>query len=280
MLLGVLVLLGGCENTIDPLTGDDGFTVHGFVNVSAKRHFIRVRDLNSPLTADATRELDATVTLENVDTGATTPMQDSVVVFDDVYTHNFWAEVDIEAGTQYRVIVEGSDGTTTTATTRTPDPVNVDPDPSSGHCLNSFRIWFRGITELNLISSRIGFQFEGRRFWISKEPGFERNAPPGADARLEFQPERILANEIPPQDNPDTSFRYEPRCRELGSNEIRIAFTHLGPAWSGKLPEGPLLFDPTESRFVENGVGFFGGLRQDTVAITVDTSSAIPIGGG
>ncbi len=279
-LATVLVLLLGCENTIEPLSGESGFTIHGTVNVSAQRHFVRVRDLKSPLTADATRTLDATVTLRNVETGETTPMRDSVVAFQDVYTHNFWAEVDIEPATQYQVIVDGPDGTTTTATAQTPDEVEIDREPASGDCLDNFRIWFRGITELNVISTRVGFQHAGRTTWVDESPAFEANAPPGADARLVFQPERILAVEIPSQDNPDTSRRYEPRCLRLDTETIRIAFTHLGPAWSGKIPEGGLTFDPTESRFVENGLGFFGGLRQDTVTVAVDTESPIPIGGG
>lgn len=278
-LCAILALLVGCENTLDPLSGERGFTIHGFVNVSAERHFIRVRDLKSPLTADATRTLDATVILRNVETGAATPMQDSVVIFQDVYTHNFWAEVDIAPATQYQVIVEGPDGTTTTATTQTPGEIEIDREPASGNCLNNFKIWFRGITELNLISTRVGFRFGGRTTWVDESPAFEANAPPGADARLVFQPERILAVEIPSQDNPDTSRRYEPRCLKLDTETIRIAFTHLGPAWSGEIPDG-FTFDPTDSRFVENGVGFFGGLRQDTVSVTVDTSSPIPIGGG
>lgn len=279
-LCAALVLLVGCENTIEPLSGDGGFSIHGFVNVSAERQFVRVRDLSSPLTANATRTIDATVTLKNVATGETTSMQDSVVVFQDVYTHNFWADVDIQAGTEYQVIVEGSDGARTVASTRTPDLVRVEPEPPSGHCLDNFKVWFRGITELNLITTRVGFRTGGSSVWLNEEPAFERNASPGSDVRLAFQPERILANEIPSQDNPDTSFRYEPRCLLLDTSALRVAFTHLGPAWSGQLPEGPLLFDPTDSRFVENGLGFFGGLRQDTVAVRVDTSGAIPIGGG
>lgn len=280
LLCAALVLLAGCENTIEPLAGDGGFSIHGFVNVSAERQIVRVRDLSSPLTAEATRTIDATVTLRNVATGETTPLQDSVVVFQDVSTHNFWADVDVTASTEYQVIVEGSDGTQTVATTRTPDSVRVEPEPASGNCLDNVKVWFRGVTQVNLISTRIGFRTGGRTVWVNKEPAFERNAPPGSDVRLAFQPERILANEIPLQDNPDTSFQYEPRCRELDTDAIEVAFTHLGPAWSGQLPEGPLLFDPTDSRFVENGLGFFGGLRQDTVRVRVDTASAIPIGTG
>ena len=279
-VLGLLValagtaLLLGCENTLDPIANDRVFTIHGALNASVDRQFVRVRSLNSPFTADATRDLDATVRVENRRTGAVTALQDSVTTFGDVYTHNFWAEMDVEPDTEYRVIAERSDGATSTATMRTPAVIEVERTRTDGHCLDVYRIQFPSVREQNLIQAQIGFRLEERTFWVPRPTGFG-----GAGVEVEFQPEQVLAEEVGSLDNPSTRLRYEPRCLVLDDDQLVVAFKHLGPAWSGRIP-GDLDFDPTTSDVVDNGLGFFGGYREDTVAVRVDTSGVIPLGPG
>lgn len=276
--LGAFLFLGGCDNTLDPISDEGAFTIHGALNASTERQFIRVRDLNSPLTAKTTRKLDATVRVENLETGAITSFQDSVVAFGGVYTHNFWADLDVQPNTEYRVVVDRSDGASSEAAMTTPPVVEVNRRPTEGHCLNRFSIRFRGVKELNLIRAQVGFRYQGRAFWVPWPSSFG-SASSTADVHVLFQPETVLATQIESQDNPSTRFRVEPRCLKLSDNQIYVAFQHLGPAWSGHLP-GNLSYDPTESDVVENGLGFFGGLREDTVSVTVDTSSVIFIGPG
>lgn len=273
VLLVAVLLLAGCENRLDPVVGDAGFTIHGFVNVSAERQFVRVRDMNSPLTPEATRTLEATVFLEEVATGDRIRLRDSVVVFQDVYTHNFRGRMDVRPDAEYRVVVEGPDGATTTATARTPKLTAVDRVPASGHCLTPFVIWFRDVTEINLLRASVGFKAKGQTFWFEQQPRFGPTESGETEVHVNFQAEEILANEIESQDDPGTRFLLEPRCWALNDNRILIAYTHLGPAWSGRVAEAE--YDPTESVFVEDGLGFFGGLRQDTVSVVVDTSDVI-----
>jgi len=273
-LVGTALLLIGCDNTLDPISNDGVFTIHGALNASVDRQFIRVRDLNSPLTADATRDLDATVRVENLRTGAVTPLRDSVKKFGNVYVHNFWADLNVEPDTEYRIVAERPDGATSTATMRTPAVIEVERTRTDGNCLDFYQVRFLGVRELNLIRTRIGFQFEGRVFWVPRPTGFG-----GGTVSVSFQPEEVLAEEIGSQDNPSTRLRYEPRCLVLTDDTLRVAYKHLGPAWSGRIP-GDLDFDPTASNDVDNGLGFFGGYREDTVAVRVDTSGVIQLGPG
>ena len=273
-LVGTALLLIGCDNTLDPISNDGVFTIHGALNASADRQFVRVRSLNSPLTSDATRELDATVRVENLRTGAVTALQDSVTTFGDVYVHNFWADLDVEPDTEYRVVAERPDGATSTATMRTPEVVEVERTRTDGNCLDFYRVQFPSVREQNLIQAQIGFQVDGRTFWVSRPTGFG-----GAGVEVGFQPERVLAEEISLQDNPSTRLRYESRCLRLSDDRLLVAYKHLGPAWSGRIP-GDLTFDPTISDDVDNGLGFFGGYREDTVAVRVDTSGVIQLGPG
>ncbi len=271
---GAALLLGGCDNAISPISDEGAFTIHGALNASVDRQFVRVRALNSPLTPDATRNLDATVRVENLRTGAVTPLRDSVAAFGAVYVHNFWANFDVAPDTEYRVVAERSDGATSAATMRTPSVVEVERSRTEGDCLDQYLVRFLGVRELSLIRPRIGFQFEGRTFWVPRATGFR-----GGVVSVSFQPEEVLAEEIGSRDNPSTRLRYEPRCLVLTDDTLRVAYKHLGPAWSGRIP-GDLDFDPTTSDVVDNGLGFFGGYREDTVAVRVDTSGVIPLGPG
>jgi hypothetical protein len=279
MLLAVLVagsLVGGCDNTLNPIPEDTVYTLHGALNVTKDWQVIRVRNLRSPVTPEGTGPLEARVQIENLATGATWQLQDSTVVFDGVTTHNYWARFDVAPDTRYKVTVSGPDGSNpATATTRTPKIKPAVALPDSGNCLDTFTITFPEIEELALIQARIGYMPDSQRVWRDLDVRFGTHN--GETVPLyTFQPEELIKPDIPSQDLPSRLF-YEPRCWELTENEIIVGFRHLGPAWSGEFPGQEIEFDPTQTGRVTNGLGFFGGYRMDTVAVEVDTAEAIPI---
>lgn len=280
LLLAALVLtgsvLGGCDNTLNPISEGTVYTLHGALNTTQDWQVIRVRNLKNPVTPGGTGPLDAQVTLENLATGATTQLQDSVVVFDGVTTHNYGARIDVTPDTEYRVIVSGPDGENpATATTRTPKVKPAVALPDSGNCLDVFTIAFPEIDELGLIQARIGYTPDRQTVWRDLDVRFGR-VDGERMPKVTFQPEELIKPDIPSQDLPSRLF-YEPRCWELETNQIVIGFRHLGPAWSGAFPGQQVEFDPTKTGRVTGGLGFFGGYRMDTVAVEVDTAEAIPI---
>lgn len=296
------LLVLGCDNTIDPFSEDGSFSLYGYLSTTSDRQVVRVKDLRSPFTREATRTLDATVTLENLTTGTAITLTDSVRDFDDVFAHNFWTDLSVTPNTSYRLTVERSDGTTTRAETTTPSVISPEAHPASGHCLQQFTVIFPGVRQLQRIRPSIGFLPKGEEpndddgnpldddrdtgdrnddaglVWVQNgERSVQTFGGTSADVRVTFIPETVLAAKIPSVDNPLTRFEYEPRCWELAERRIYVAYTHLGPTWFGNTPDSLVVFDPTETRFVENGLGFFGALRRDTASVLVDTSGVITI---
>lgn len=304
-LLLLLIVSSGCDNTISPFSREGTFAIYGVLDLSERRQFIRVKDLTTPLVGPAAAEpLEVRVTLEDVDAGTTWRLRDSVIVFDEVYTHNFWVDLTPRPDTEYRVTVEGADGTVTRATTRTPRPITPTAIPAEGDCLTQFTVSFPGMRDVRrLFQVDIGYLPAGatspntppppdgdrdtddannqERIWVSAtDAESARIVDFGGtnDIELRFTPEPILSTTIPSIDTPPESI-YRPRCWELGDDRLLVAYVQLGPEWFNEIPLGAVTFDPTQSGFVENGLGFLGAIRRDTLAIPVDTSDVIMVFG-
>lgn len=131
VFLGVVTMLYGCDNTIEPFDEETGlFSIYGYLSLSEETNVIRIRDLNTPLLRDPTRELDAKASLENLDDGTTEQLERSRLEFDGIYVHNFEVTMPVEPETEYQLTVERSDGVqaTSTATTPTLGEVTYGPE--------------------------------------------------------------------------------------------------------------------------------------------------------
>ncbi len=110
LVIACLSLLNSCDNFLDPLQEKKGlYTIFGYLALR-DTSFIRVKDLDDPLLEEPTRKIAAKVTLTNLATGRTEILQDSVIRFDSVYTHNFFTAMNINPETPYRVKVENRKG--------------------------------------------------------------------------------------------------------------------------------------------------------------------------
>jgi len=127
----LLLLASGCSDTFEPFkVGSDlHFSVFGYLNAAADTQWVRVTPIRQSVFTKPGK-LDATVTLEDMATGATTELNDSVFGFApsadaegaaESWVHNFWTNVPIEYGATYQLSVVGADGSTTTATVPMPD---------------------------------------------------------------------------------------------------------------------------------------------------------------
>jgi len=113
-----------CDDAFEPFKTDSElhFSVFGYMDASADTQWIRVTPIRESVFTTP-GALDATVTLEQMGSGATIVLRDSVFVFDisgpegqaqsDV--HNFWTDEPIEPDATYRLTVTASNGATTTA---------------------------------------------------------------------------------------------------------------------------------------------------------------------
>lgn len=261
-LLAVLTgVLAGCDNTIEPFSEAGAYSVYGNLCLADQAHFFRVKPLNRAISSQ--EPLDVTVTLTNQSDGTTRTLRDSVIVFDGTPTHNYWTAFRPEPSTAYELTVEREDGTGTRAQATTPtavDPAVVPSEPET--CRTEVRVIFRDAVAPR--AAAVGFRYEGTMYWVSRSPSIGP-LPDRETQGLRFTPQSILATEVPGRLG-------ESRCVKLNHDTLYVRFVYTG---SRSIESGVgLNFDPTESRQVTNGTGFFGTVRRDTVTLTVDTTLA------
>ena len=125
MLLGTLA--GGCDYPFHPYQDDHDapFSMIGYLDQKADTQWVRVMPVRQNLLLDP-GPIDAVVTLEEVATGRTVTMNDSVFSFTDprlegvAYAHNYWTTERLEPEATYRLKAVRSDGASTTATIALP----------------------------------------------------------------------------------------------------------------------------------------------------------------
>ncbi len=246
------MLLGGCDTTLTPFAEDTGlYSVYGFLSFSGP-NFIRVKDLNTPPTGDSTRTLDATVRLENLRTGRTETLVDSVVAFDGTYTHNFRMTQPVVPGATYRLTLARADGQRAEATATMPRQTEVAVEPPAADtlaCDGEVLLQFQNIRAESPLALSVGLNWSGGRRWVE----FGR-----IDRSTGFIPWRLVEEVVPGYALRELSEKEY--CTVLDGPELRIAYTHYGPDW----PADSVLADPTAST-VKNGLGVFGGFRRDTL---------------
>lgn len=117
------ILITACDTSVRPTVPSDEYhySVFGILNPAQDTQWVRVESLEAPTSGGASSSLDATVTLENLETGQTWTLQDSLMeVFRDEFQHNFWTRAPIAPSTSYQLTVKNADGNTTQASTTTP----------------------------------------------------------------------------------------------------------------------------------------------------------------
>lgn len=275
LLIVISPVTGGCDNTIDAFSEEGAYSIQGYLSLSRSRQFIRVKSLTDPVVNDTTRAFDAEVILDNRSTGTSERLRDSLIVFGDgTVTHNFWTDTPIAPDTEYRLrVVRAADRTITQATTVTPTGAEATVEPQRGSCLTFFDVTFRDAQRL--LTTAVGLQYNGRVVWVDLE-GAVRTSADG-DPRLRFTVQNVGNSVIDSGGRPFAAV-----CPVLDDPEVLIRFLYVSPDWPGNAsPLDTTRYTPTQSRDVENGLGFFAALRRDTLSVTVDTSQsaaeAIPL---
>lgn len=125
-------LLSGCDQSVDPLTQSDRhFSIYGALDASADTQWIRVMPVRVGVLTDS-GSIDAHVTLEEIGSGRTTVLKDSLFKYaspdpdriEHLYAHNFWTTDPIAEGETYRLNVQRSDGVTASALATIPRTIN------------------------------------------------------------------------------------------------------------------------------------------------------------
>ncbi len=105
-----LYLLASCDTSIDPFQDSDlHFSIWGYLDAGADSQFVRISPLRRSISL-GDQDIDATVMLEDMGSGAKTILRDSVFVMGQKTVHNYWSDVLLEHEKTYRLSVTNSAG--------------------------------------------------------------------------------------------------------------------------------------------------------------------------
>jgi hypothetical protein len=253
-------MLAGCENTIEPFDRGRGlYSIYGVLDLYKDINYIRVKDLNEPLTEDETDNIDATVTLRNINENNTETLQDTLIAFENVFTHNFRTTMSITPDTRYEITVERSDGESISVTATTPHIADVNWGPTNETCITPVEITFEPVHHPNDLELSVGFNYDDARFWANPKATSFRDKL----LTYRFAPIDIL-NEIFLPPGPDS----EPiRCFQLDNENLFIEYTHFGPDFED------IDFDSLNA---PEGTIEFGALYEDSFSFPIDTVRVCP----
>lgn len=109
--IAALTAIWGCDNSFDPVNTDNTiYSVHGMLDLLEESSYIRVRNMNSPFTLEATEQLDVNVTLDNLNSGESRQLRSSIREYRGVYLHTFSYDEKVLPDTRYLFRVENSSG--------------------------------------------------------------------------------------------------------------------------------------------------------------------------
>jgi len=259
LLLGLLLAAGSlisCENELDPIDRDMGiYGIYGALDLDEEVNYIRVKDLNAEFTEAATNIIDATVTFENLETGAVQTLSSDIIKWEDIFLHNFIVNGPIEPDNLYQVKVQRSDGVSVSIDTKSPTmPVPV-PKPINQDCYTPIILTFEP-TNGGTIELRVNIY--GSHWGVPQVLTANEDQP--NKITYEFTPKSRL--EFVPLVGPFL------RCYDKRNNKVRIAYAHFGPGSYEK-------FYSEDFKILES-TDRFGTLYQDTLTFPIDTSRVCP----
>lgn len=279
-----VLLFSGCDPTVDVFRPNDQFrySLYGALDVAADTQAIRVSPIDDSLGIGAPRTLNATVLLENLDTGEQISLTDfpTTVGGEDALVHNFWTTFSIDPSTSYRITVQEEGEPVTTVSTTTPTQA-----PSLSHdngfllpCLfpnspsnqrkppNTFVVTAQGVDRIAVadVIYPISFgSFQTRRKF-SHYGGIEQE---GDFFRIPvfYRPDLVNLNPSPPPG---------PRkeCAGFGDFTNPHAFVAVasgGPDWPEEWRGVPFsqIASPDTFSNVQGGHGYVGGIYSDTIKV-------------
>lgn len=251
----------GCDGSIDPLVEETGtYSIYGYIDVNREVNFIRVSNLKIPLVKGSAQSIDGTVTLQNLETGTTQTLQDSIITFNDVVTHNFKTTLNILPETTYQIKVERSDGKFLSAKATTPNIANYSAEPINQKCRIPITITFEPVNPNTFIVLNIRFRLSGT--YTNVEALFPEQVQ-NFNGKLSFTflPGQLIYRTV--CGTQGFACLPQPPCHLLDDDYFTVEYTHYGPDTKVEI---------TDSLSIPGGAGTFIGLLKDSFRIPIDTS--------
>lgn len=261
--ISLLTLLSSCNQTFEPLqdNSDAPFSIFGFLDASVDTQRIRVSPLRKQI--DSFTEMpEMTVTLENLETGNTTVMNDSLhQIFFPIGMNapTAWSTMKVDYGETYRLEAERPDGATSSVTVTIPDDFPTPRLEVSGGVFD--RLFIEGAEQLVDVQSRWFFRIilGGQRVGIVVKIPYRRrvqNRGTGAfilNINTNWERSRVFEQ-----------FPSATRAEFIG-RQIFVAVA--GPEWDENIIEYDDLSYalPDVASNVENGIGYMIGIVSKSI---------------
>lgn len=263
VLITVFIIFSSCTDNFQALEENDQyyFSMYGFLDASADTQWVRITPARERV--DALEEVpDMIVTVENMNTGDTIVMKDSLFQNRGASYINFWTTEPIEHNQSYKIVAERPDGSTSHATVNVPGEL---PTPlviiqtsfgfpttysvvvdGSVHVADVQSKWYVRIKAPNLDSQRT--------FTFSYRNDADTTESSGGDYSFLLKPDEEFS------DIEDQVLLPENGEIEVVHRQIFVAST--GSEWvSGVSSLSDLTYAlPETFSNVENGVGFLTGI--------------------
>lgn len=273
LLLGCFSMVA-CETAFDPFEEvDRAYSVMGYLDASMDTQVVRVELLQDSLLLGAKPELEATVWLQDLSTGAQWQFQDSLAQFgEDVFVHNFWSVEPIEPGGHYQFMVESSAGEPVTATVAMPEDFELLSLPHitcvslERSCVDlpEFQLNFQGLDRTAAMLMVYRYPNFNRptgctsilvHYWEEVEP-----TPNGSTVTIKWREDLLKLRPFWPIQGVEPT---------LATMDVFVAAG--GPEWPDFAGiDRETLFLPEIFTNIENGIGFLGGVLSHRIRLYDD----------
>jgi len=274
LMVCVLLALAGCSDSFQPFQENDVyyFSFYGYLDASADTQWVRVEPARTQLETPPVLP-EISVSLENLQSGDATLMNDSLIVMSDSFNViNYWTTVSLEYGRSYRLTAEDAEGRSSRVTVTLPDalptprvrketsPVapttySVFVDDSVEHLVDVQSRWYVRVTAPGYEQRRM-FYFSHRNEaeWIPAYGGvYSIFLQPAEELeRIRNQSETLL-----------------PSDSEIEILHRQVYVASGGPEWNEDIPTLDDLVYALPGSFsnVENGLGYVVGIDSKIVPL-------------
>ncbi len=274
----IIITISGCiERNLNPFEEGAGiYSVYGSLNMGSDTHYIRINDVQTPVRSDTHKNSDITVFFENLETGSSLTLRDSIIDFSGFITHNYILEKNLEPRTRYSLSVQNEEGRTVNSSVTTPGITNLSIIPNDNvTCLQQIEFTFHNVKYPEHVQMEVGFHRGGGIQW--SKIGLVDNLRHKKDTdemQVVMRPKDLLVEVFPPSPFPGSidprSVAPAVRCHadNIG-NTVHIRYTHFGPEWDIFRP-GWFPNDPLSWQDVEGGLGFVGAFREGSATFTLN----------
>ena len=250
--IGMIMFFISCDITVDPISESEPlYSISGPLDLQTSPNYIRVHDITALLNPEETRELDVQLIFTNLSTMESVQLQDSIILFDNIYTHNFVIEKPIEFDTRYKIEIEDRFGLRDSLISVTTKQTTLSKSTDTVSCSQMFLIELSDIDfeAGERLDAEVAVQVSNTWHWTRRTDFYDYNDAENL-LTVGWSPNSISRLLWPP---PAPGIQ----CGEFSAQQVRFRFTHIGYV-EGEDNSNEIDFSPTSvqqrnvlSRYVE-----------------------------